>query len=168
MSNVCRASTQHVCHKESNLLLYDLGTEATLTQNCCLLFLESHLMNKQSEGNRTSPCQSQAKSQGSWSTLEARPEGRAGPHALECVHLERGPGQPPLTALPELTASCLHMACQLGQARQLPAHSQSRLAGCRQQAMARGCRCVSPDSRHPVPCPNRVGTHVEVASGQLS
>lgn len=59
--------------------------EAALTQNPCLLFLDKHLTDKHREGNRTSPRQRRAKEQHSQDELEARPGGRAGPHALEGV-----------------------------------------------------------------------------------
>lgn len=71
---------------------------------------------------------------------------------------EQGPGRSLLTALPELMASCLHKGCQLSQARWFPAHSQSGLADCGSQAVARSYRGVSQESGHRAPYPKRTLT----------
>lgn len=71
---------------------------------------------------------------------------------------ERGPGRPLLRVLPELTASCLDVGCQLGRARQSPAHSQSGLAGRGPQAVARSYRCVSQESGQRAPYPKKALT----------
>lgn len=78
--------------------------EAALTQNPGLLFLDNHLTGKHRKGDRTSPRQRRAKEQHGQDRLEARPGGRAGPHALEGV-CPGGEGLALPASLPELAAS---------------------------------------------------------------
>lgn len=149
-SAIQRVTMITVCHMHR--------LEATLTQNQCFLFLGNHLTHKHRKETeqvfaRGEPRTHVAGAHGS------KTQGTCKVHALDCVCPGVMTWPPPFAALPELTASCLHMGCQLGQATQFPGHFQSGLA------MSEAAGASAKKVGICAPYPERVSTHTAIAAG---